>query len=343
MLRCAIQTSAASCAVLMPLAMFCFARVLESVIRISCVCSIVHISLKYRPEIDSDLRSALLDTQVTNGLRIKHPNLVPDLGSADLPASSCAKIYESNETAQNGDYFVPDKNTTVFCRFDLATVATPKTNGWQLLTYLDMNDPDTNCPSEFRFDVVRGIRHCRKDFDGDGCGSILYPHNRPIRRLYGRVHGIHSGTLDIEDAQFSRGIDGTYIDGISLTYGQLPRRHIWSFISFLSAVFPNCPCSTNAERTTPSYIGENYFCESGTSATMVDPAVTFVDDPVWDGQNCEITQDPGCCTRGYRGNGEWFYREFEVPFVDDVELRICTDELRSDEDIALRFAEIYFD
>ncbi len=49
------------------------------------------------------------------------------------------------------------------------------------------------------------------------------------------------------------------------------------------------------------------------------------------------------CTRGYRDNGEWFYREFEVPFVDDVELRLCTDEPRSNEEIALVLAEIYFD
>ncbi len=280
---------------------------------------------------------------MTNALRKKHPSLVPNLGSADLPASSCAKIYESNETAQNGNYFVPDEDTTVFCRFDLATLATPNMNGWQLLTLFDMNDPDTICPSQLRFDEVRGMRHCRKNDGTTGCVSIFYPHNRPIKRLYGRVHGYHSGTLDIEDDQFNRGIDGTYIDGISLTYGQSPRRHIWSFISYLSAAFPNCPCSTNAVRTTPGYIGENYFCESGTSAAVVDPAVTFVDDPVWDGQNCESTQDPGCCTRGYRDNGEWFYREFEVPFVDDVELRLCTDEPRSNEEIALVLAEIYFD
>ncbi len=202
-----------------------------------------------------------------------------------------------------------------------------------------MKNPATNCPSEFQMvEHESGVQYCRKDFDGNGCTSIRYSHvNRPIKRLYGRVHGIQSGTPDLWDGIFGRGIEGDYINGISLTYGH-PRQHIWSF---LSAAFPNCPCSTDPTVTTPSFIGENYFCESGTMMTD-NFAQTFVNDPIWDGQNCESTQDPGCCTRGDLGNGEWFYREFTAPFSPDVELRICTDEIIEDEDIGLQLVEIYF-
>ncbi len=272
-------------------------------------------------------------------LRRKYFGLTPS-----LPAASCTEIYENNADPQNSLYFIPNGDTKSFCRFDLQTSGKLDQYGWQLLTLLNMSNPDTNCPSEFQMITHEsGVRYCRKSFNGNGCTSITYPHiNRPIKRLYGRVHGIQRGTPDIEDVLFNRGIEGDYIDGISLTYGRNSRQHIWSFIGYTSAAYPNCPCSTNAARTTPSYIGENYFCESGTADLEVDPAETFVNDPIWDGQNCESTQDPGCCTRGDLGNGEWFYREFTVPFTPDVELRICTDGTIDDEDIGLQLLELYF-
>ncbi len=290
----------------------------------------------YRSEIVTEITSLLSGNTVMPALRIKYLGL-----NSDLPAASCAEIYKNNENAQNGYYFIPDGNTRAFCRFDFQSSG--QLQGWELLTSLDMKNPDTNCPSEFQMvEHASGVRYCRKSLDGNGCTSITYPHiNRPITRLYGRVHGIQSGTPDIEENNFNRGIEGEYIDGISLTYGQSPRRHIWSFIGYTSAAFPNCPCSTNAARTTPAYIGDNYFCESGTM--LPDNFFqTFVNDPIWDGQNCESTQNPGCCTRGDLGNGEWFYREFTVPFTPDIELRICTDDNISDEDIGLQLVELYF-
>ncbi len=261
--------------------------------------------------------------------------------NSNFPAVSCAEIYENNENAQNGYYFISisDEITRSFCRFDFQTSG--QLQGWELLTSLDMNNPDTNCPSEFQMvEHESGVRYCRKNSDSNGCTAITYPHNRPIKRLYGRVHGIQRGTPDIFDGIFDRTIEGDYLNGISLTYAH-PRQHIWSFIGYTSAAYPNCPCSTNPTISTADYIGENYFCESGTADLEVDPAETFVNDPIWDGQNCESTQDPGCCTRGDLGNGEWFYREFEVPFTPVVELRICTDQTIADEDIGLQLVELY--
>ncbi len=297
------------------------------------------VSLYYRLEIETELYSLLSENPVASVLRRKYFGLNPD-----LPATSCAEIYENNADPQNRYYFIPNANgdTRSFCRFDLETSGERDRYGWQLLTLLNMSNPDTNCPNEFQMvtHTESGVRYCRKSIDGNGCTAIMYPHNQPIERLYGRVHGIQRGTPDIEDVLFNRGIEGDYIDGISLTFGN-PREHIWSFIGYTSAAFPNCPCSTDAVRTTPGYIGENYFCESGTML-MDNFQQTFVNDPIWDGQNCESTQDPGCCTRGDRGNGEWFYREFAAPFGDQVELRICTDGMINDEDIGLQLLELYF-
>ena len=44
-------------------------------------------------------------------------------------------------------------------------------------------------------------------------------------------------------ARFTPGIDETYVDGISLTYGS-PRKHIWSFAAVLHNIKSShtCPC-----------------------------------------------------------------------------------------------------
>ena len=61
-------------------------------------------------------------------------------------------------------------------------------------------------------------------------------------------------------------IDSTYLDGISLTYGSNPRKHIWSLatgdVSGRSLIY-DCPCNVGAPDTVPYFVGHDYYCESG--------------------------------------------------------------------------------
>lgn len=282
--------------------------------------------------IENDLRESLLANSVTAALRAKYLGL-----NSAIPASSCAEIFENNPNAQTGLYFLgSETGTKVFCNFDLTTSSDFDEYGWERLSYIDMTDATVSCPSPFAEVSVQNsnVRYCRKNFDGYGCTGISFSSVGPINRIYGRIHGIQSGTPDIEDSHFDRGLDEPYVDGVSLTYGS-PRNHIWSFIGYTSDAFPNCPCSTDPQRSTPDYIGENYFCESGTSSET-DFSLTFVDDPIWDGLDCAKTQTPGCCNRG-----EWFYREFPLPVSNAIELRVCTDSNIADEDIGIQLVELY--
>ena len=59
-----------------------------------------------------------------------------------------------------------------------------------------------------------------------------------------------------------------YADGISITHG-LPRQHIWSFAAGRDEITAveldsTCPCSLNGTNTVPTFIGNNYFCDTGT-------------------------------------------------------------------------------
>ena len=85
-----------------------------------------------------------------------------------------------------------------------------------------------------------------------------------------------------------------------MTYGS-PRQHIWSFAggfdeghsNYLSAT---CSCITGSTNGNciPSFVGQNYFCESGITRYSSGFAFWPTGDPLWDGQGCGPTST--CCT-----------------------------------------------
>ena len=84
----------------------------------------------------------------------------------------------------------------------------------------------------------------------------------------------------------------------------------------------------------PSFVGDYYFCDAG--------AVTFVfdtfygDNPLWDGSGCGSTST--CCSFN---TPPWFLKELSSPISDDIEMRVCSEEVRVNEDIAMSSVEIY--
>ena len=93
-------------------------------------------------------------------------------------------------------------------------------------------------------------------------------------------------------------IDEYYMDGLTLTYGSSGvRRHIWSFVNGLSEDRRGpdaCPCAPYASgRSAPSFVGTNYFCESGT--VDVSNIFSFHNEVLWDGEGCSLSGNT-CCS-----------------------------------------------
>ena len=267
-----------------------------------------------------------------NTLHSKYLGLSPE-----APAASCAEIYRKDPlqaSAASGHYFVGGSERS-YCEFNFNTPGEFDQYGWQRLALTDMTDPQTSCPSGLNLMESGGVRFCTKNPNPNAgsCQSLYYQPTSLVKRMYGRIYGIQIGTPDVRDN--AGGINDAYVDGVSLTYGNAgSRSHIWTFYCTLTDTNNDCPCSSNPARTTPDFVRDNYFCESGTSET--DNFGTYVNDPLWDAANCLLDQAPCCNT------GPWFYREFDVPFGDRVELRICTDEGTSNEDIGVQLIELYF-
>ena len=268
-------------------------------------------------------------------------------------ADSCLQIKEAKPESESGYYWVTDSDGTavrVYCDMsdDLAALCGNATSGWMRVANVNMSNriTDPECPgSEFELveDVVRVCRRLLVD-DNGGCNSHSFPlYSIDYGKVCGRVIGYQFGTGDAfqDGINSGFGIDKPYVDGVSLTYGS-PRNHIWSFASYSTEFFTVCPCSNGSTETTPGFVGENYFCESG--AKIFDfpvPVFTtlFSDDALWDGEDCGQVPDSveGPCCDG----PPWFYRNLDSLTNDDIELRLCSNAHRLDEEVSFEIVELY--
>ena len=161
--------------------------------------------------------------------------------------------------------------------------------------------------------------------------------------MCGRIRGYQFGaTSAFYRSSRGQGIDGYYVGGVSLTHGDAgSRQHIWTFAVGLSEVttrYPNlgCPCDTAPYSVIPLFVGDDYFCESGLHSEWNYGFVLYSNDVLWDGQDC--TSNSTCCQFN---NPPWFTKNLPSATTDDIELRLCTDNRPSVDDIPLELIELY--
>ena len=95
----------------------------------------------------------------------------------------------------------------------------------------------------------------------------------------------------------------------------------------------NCPCSEFPGPLPPSFVHDNYYCESGYVDNAAVSAVNL-NDPVWDGEGC-FPQN-SCCSEP---SLPWFYRQIPLTASEDIETRICCDQ--GAEEVLLRDLQLY--
>ena len=101
---------------------------------------------------------------------------------------------------------------------------------------VNMSDSNNSCPSGLRTLTVPP-RLCAINRDGPGCSSAVLPvEGVQYSRVCGKIVGYQQSSTDgfgpyIHHNQ--RSIGSTYVDGISLTHGNHPRKHIWTLVAAL--------------------------------------------------------------------------------------------------------------
>ena len=216
--------------------------------------------------------------------------------------------------------------------------------GWRRVAYLNISNPSQQCPTVWR-EITTPFRVCGRRSGTASCEGLTYSTgSEQYDQVCGRMIGYQLSTPDAFGLGVfipPQSIDSYYMDGLSVTHGS-PRQHIWSFVGGLDEVSPSfaCPCvngSTTINRI-PSFVGQNYFCESSITRSNGSIIGTFWpnSDPLWDGQGCGPTSS--CCTFN---SPPWFNVQLSSPTTDDIEVRICGDEGIRNEDTPIQLIELY--
>ncbi len=235
---------------------------------------------------------------------------------------------------------IPSSGETVTVYCDTTTHCCNSMGGWMRVAYLDTTDPTQQCPSGFEL-KTDPKRVCVRTTD-QSCTSIIFSVNEvQYSKVCGQVRGYQDGAPDAFGIWPAESIDDNYVDGVSITYGTSPRQHIWTFAAAFDETKSNkhaCPCTkTDTDYTgrVPSFIGNDYFCETGTEQPA-EYGMFYHEDPLWDGKGCGPTSS--CCQFNSPPS---FCKELPQPTTDDIEVRVCTDEVFANEDVAIELIELY--
>lgn len=220
--------------------------------------------------------------------------------------------------------------------------------GWTRVGFLNMSDSEQSCPEDWLTINSTSARGCGRGLSSvTGCSQLVFPAPAtPYSEVCGRVVAYHKGTASAfnlnqvtNHLESSGALETAYLDGLSLTHGpEHHRQHIWSFVTALNELtnfdWLVCDCiNSNHWPYSLSFVGENYFCDTGNHQSSFTP-ITDSNDPLWDGEGCGHNNT--CC--GFR-NPPWFKTSLPSPTSNHLEIRNC--QLRRGYDTMVTLLEIY--
>ena len=233
--------------------------------------------------------------------------------------------------------------------------------GWRRVVLLNMTNTSHDCPSGLQLKSYSG-RKCgriRTSSSEGGCSSTTFSvggsqYSRVCGRalayrfgqnnaFYGYWYYRHSRYNRI-DRYENQGIDGYYVDGLSLTHGAPgSRQHIWTFASGLftgsrtnGGKSRRCPCDNGDTIPSPPFVGNDYFCESTHPEDAWGGYRFYPYALLWEGGFCD---GGGTCCQF--NNPPWFTKNLTSPTTDSIELRLCLYDSSRHSDVALELLELY--
>ena len=258
---------------------------------------------------------------------------------------SCQEILEANPKAVSGDYtiFYPNgTGYTVYCKMDTTDCGE---GGWTRIAYINMTEPGATCPDGLVTKDYNNIDHslCGNNLTSPGCLSVFFSTNGlNYSKVCGQIRGYQYNSPVGFYGSLSVGLDSYYVCGYSITRGN-PRQHIWTYAGGIhqnSTISFDCPCNTGfTQNLPPSYVGSDYYCESGLPVGEDFNSLLYPNDPLWDGQQCLGLEGP-CCTNN--PNLPWFNKALNgVSNTNYIEVRSCVQFASTLEDTPLDILELY--
>ena len=247
------------------------------------------------------------------------------MGLAPTASSTCPSHEEINTLHRNVKHIIEDNFLPRPCSCGGA--------GWTRVAYLNMFDHQQTCPSNWNLNTSP-VRGCgRSSTRYNTCDSVVYPVNGlNYSSVCGKIIAYHKGySYGFPSAWMNSAIpiEAVYVSGVSITHGPPgDRQHVWTFVGADNEIDPefngefNCPCSNTTATwayVIPSFIGNDYFCDTGNRGPGYNNTVFYLNDPLWDGEGCGSTSS--CCEFN---SPPWFCKSLPRPTTDDLEIRLCS-------------------
>ena len=211
------------------------------------------------------------------------------------------------------------------------------------VAHLNMTDPSSQCPADFRIETVNNTRFCIRDTSNAGCRSMITEQfGIKYTQVCGYVRGYQRRSTD---AFGDFGSVNTIVDGVSITAGAT---HVWTYAAgfqeakrdpSLSSVDheANCPCNSASQHATPPSVGNDYYCESGLLHQSNPTAdIWYPNDPLWDGMQCGGDEGPCCNHTGL----PWFAKTLSSTTAT-LNVDLCVDEDIGSENVGVEQFELY--
>ena len=256
-------------------------------------------------------------------------------------ATSCQQILQFRPNTPSGNYWIRTNSglTHTSCNMN-ATECGP--GAWTVITSLDMTKSGSSCPSGLHYFKSYSKTGCRKNAHM-GCSSVtFFTNENSYSKICGKIVGYQHGSTDAFKLYYARTptrLEDQYVDGISLTFNS-PNEHIWTFAAMRSKYHQDrgnggCPCNQSNTRYIPSFIGQDYFCETGVYQYRFTNRY-YTEHALWDGMG--VGTFPGGCN-GTRS--PWFVKNLPNLVKKNINMRVCMDENRNNEDVLIEKVFLY--
>ena len=264
------------------------------------------------------------------------------LPSLMINHSSCKSIRDSNPSASSGCYQITSTNGSlvqVYC--DMEGTNCGGEGGWTRVAFVNMTKPGATCPQGLDQAMFDGSSYCGRFSTGLGCVSAVVDNIISYQKVCGRDLGYQQHGPDAfrPYSSFNANINGVYFDGLAIMSGN-PRRHIWSYTAGFHSSGTgsyDCPCNIgNTQSVIPSFVGNDYYCESGYSSGACNNTI-YTNDVLWDGQQCPSLEAP-CCNLP---NMPWFFKTLNEITTDNIELRACQSNQGCEGSVPIFLIELY--
>ena len=179
-----------------------------------------------------------------------------------------------------------------------------------------------------------------------GCSSIQYTSPTNYTKLCGQIKAYQYGSPDGlgpytgPKYEPNLSVDDNYVDGVSITHGNVSRHHVWTYAAGGQEIRNgkhDCPCNRDFDTvlySPPSFLDEDYYCESG-KPNSINLKALYADDALWDGEQCGHLEDT-CCLNNTM---PWFTKTLNSDDSSPIEVRSC--RTNPDEHTPIEIIEIY--